>query len=63
MAEKMIPAVIINNNMDEVKAKMDREGKDRLVINEVVGGKQFTMLEVIRNAGPLAKDDNNNNLC
>lgn len=57
------PATVINYDMALVNAKMDRDGKDRLVINEIVDGKSYALLEVIRKVGPLAKDTNNNNLC
>jgi hypothetical protein len=60
---KRLPTTTINTNMDEAIRKMDDDGVDRLVIAETVGGRRFTVLEIERKVGPLAKDNNNNNLC
>jgi hypothetical protein len=53
----------INFDRDLIHARMDADKKDHLVINETVGGKQMTILEVHRRVGPLGANDNNNNLC
>ena len=55
--------ITINTVMDAAQEKMDRDGKDRLVITETLGGKKYTLVEIERKVGALAKDDNNNNLC
>ncbi|MGN3973635.1 hypothetical protein [Tsuneonella sp. SYSU-LHT278] len=56
-------AVIFNYDREQVDAALKSSGKDRLVVNETVGGKAFKILEVTRKVGPLSLDDTNNNLC
>lgn len=64
MAEKTEKgAVVFNYDREQVETALRESGKDRLVISETVRGKKFTILEVSRGLGPLALDDNNNNLC
>jgi hypothetical protein len=56
-------AVVFNYDREQVQAALEASGKDRIVVNETVRGKSFKILEVTRKVGPLALDDNNNNLC
>lgn len=63
MADGKKGSIVFNFDREQVAEALKASGKDTLVVNQVIEGREFKVLEVTRGVGPLALDDTNNNLC